>query len=108
MRIFAQRMRKIAQGTMDWDNLKFFLALAETGSLTSAAKEHRVDHSTVSRRIEALEGELGVRLVERLARSYRITAEGQRVREQARKVKAGIAEIMRLARDADSSPERIV
>ncbi|SEP51357.1 DNA-binding transcriptional regulator, LysR family [Rhodospirillales bacterium URHD0017] len=93
---------------MDWNNLKFFLALAETGSLSGAAKQHRVDHSTVARRVEALEGELGVRLVERLARSYRITAEGERVREQARKVKAGIAEIVRLARDADISAERIV
>jgi len=93
---------------MDWDNLKFFLALAETGSLSRAAKQHRVDHSTVARRVEALESELGVRLVERLTRSYRITAEGERVREQARKVKAGIAEIERLAKDTDSSPERIV
>lgn len=93
---------------MDWNNLKFFLALAETGSLSGAAKLHRVDHSTVARRVEALEGELGVRLVERLARSYRITAEGERVREQARKVKAGIAEIVRLARDGDISTGRIV
>jgi len=108
MRIYAQRMCTNAQLAMDWDNLKFFLALAETGSLSRAAKQHRVDHSTVARRVEALESELGVRLVERLTRSYRITAEGERVREQARKVKAGIAEIERLARETDSSPERIV
>jgi len=97
-----------AQVAMDWDNLKFFLALAETGSLSRAAKHHRVDHSTVARRVEALEAELGVRLVERLARSYRITAEGERVRERARKVEAAIAEIAQLARHADTSPERIV
>jgi DNA-binding transcriptional LysR family regulator len=108
MRIPAQKMRANAQAAMDWNNLKFFLALAETGSLSGAAKQHRVDHSTVARRIEALEAELGVRLVERLARSYRITAEGERVREQARKIKAGIGEIVRLARDADTSAERIV
>jgi DNA-binding transcriptional LysR family regulator len=97
-----------AQEAMDWDNLKFFLALAETGSLSQAARQHRVDHSTVARRIEALEEELGVRLVERLTRSYRITAEGERVRERTRKIEAGIAEIVRSARDADTSPERIV
>src|SRR5215510_14812604 len=95
MRIYAQRMCVDAQAGMDWDNLKFFLALAETGSLSRAAKQHRVDHTTVARRIEALEGELGVRLVERLTRSYRITAEGERVRERARKIEAGIAEIGR-------------
>jgi DNA-binding transcriptional LysR family regulator len=108
MRISAQRVCTNAQLAMDWNNLKFFLALAETGSLSGAAKQHRVDHSTVARRVEALESELGVRLVERLTRSYRITVEGERVREQARKVKAGIAEIVRLARDTDTSPERIV
>ena len=40
-----------AQLAMDWDNLKFFLALAETGSLSRAARQHRVDHSTVARRM---------------------------------------------------------
>ena len=58
MRIFARKMGDIAQVAMDWDNLKFFLALAETGSLSRAAKLHRVDHSTVARRVEALEREL--------------------------------------------------
>src|SRR5260370_4099061 len=108
MRISAQWMGGNAQAGMDWDNLKFFLALAEPGSLSGAAKQHRVDHSTVARRVDALESELCVRLVERLTRSYRITAEGERVCEQARSVKSGIAEIVRLARDTDTSPERIV
>ena len=44
---------------MDWDNLKFFLALAETGSLSRASEKLRVDHSTVARRIDMLEQELG-------------------------------------------------
>jgi DNA-binding transcriptional LysR family regulator len=51
---------------MDWDNLKFFLALAETGSLSRASEKLRVDHSTVARRIDMLEHDLGVRVVERL------------------------------------------
>ena len=108
MRIYAQRMCTNAQLTMNWDNLKFFLALAETGSLSRAAKEHRVDHSTVARRIEALESELGVRLVERLTRSYRLTREGEQVRDRLKKVEAGINEIARSARGADPSPERVV
>ena len=78
---------------MDWDNLKFFLALAETGSLSRASEKLRVDHSTVARRIEMLEHDLGVRLVERLSRSYRLTAEGERVRDRAKEIEAGIADI---------------
>lgn len=50
----------------DWDNLRVFLALAEEGSLTAAARKLKVSHPTVSRRVKALEDELGSRLFERL------------------------------------------
>ncbi len=93
---------------MDWNNLKFFLALAETGSLSRAAERHHVDHSTVARRIDRLERELGVRLVERLARSYRLTAEGERMRDRLRKIETGIGELARESRPADRAPQRVV
>lgn len=50
----------------DWDNLRVFLALAEEGSLTAAARKLKVSHPTVSRRVKALEDELGTRLFDRL------------------------------------------
>src|SRR5437868_12177236 len=93
---------------MDWDNLKFFLALAETGSLSRASEKLRVDHSTVARRIDMLERELGVRLVERLSRSWRLTAEGERVRDRAKEIETGIADIARFALGVDRSPHRVV
>ncbi|MCR9175623.1 MAG: LysR family transcriptional regulator [Alphaproteobacteria bacterium] len=46
----------------DWDNLRVFLALAEEGTLSGAAKRLRVSHPTIARRIKALESELGTRL----------------------------------------------
>jgi DNA-binding transcriptional LysR family regulator len=97
-----------SQVSMDWDNLKFFLALAETGSLSRASEKLRVDHSTVARRIDMLEHDLGVRLVERLSRSYRLTAEGERVRDRAKEIEAGIADIARFAHGVDRSPQRVV
>ena len=93
---------------MDWDNLKFFLALAEAGSLTRASEKLQVDHSTVARRVDTLEQELGVRLVERLPRSYRLTAEGERVRERVKEIEAGIAGIARLAQGGDGSLHHVV
>ena len=93
---------------MDWDNLKFFLALAETGSLSRASEKLRVDHSTVSRRIEMLEQDLGVRVVERLSRSYRLTAEGEQVRDRAKEIEARIADIARFANTVDPLPNRVV
>src|SRR5713226_3393842 len=83
-------MSVYSQASMDWDNLKFFLALAETGSLSRASEKLRVDHSTVARRIEMLEHDLGVRLVERLSRSYRLTAEGERVRDRAKEIERAL------------------
>jgi DNA-binding transcriptional LysR family regulator len=88
---------------MDWDNLKFFLALAETGSLSRASEKLRVDHSTVSRRIEMLEQDLGVRVVERLSRSYRLTTEGEQVRDRAKEIETRIADIARFANSMDQS-----
>src|SRR5260370_2972125 len=93
---------------MDWDNLKFFLTLAETGSLSRAAEKLRVDHSTVARRIDMLDQELGLRLVERLSRSYRLTAEGERIRDRAKEIAPGMADIARFAQSVARSPQRLV
>ena len=57
----------------DWDHLRTFLALAEEGSLTAAAKRLRVSHPTVARRIKALEEDLGARLFDRLPDGFRLT-----------------------------------
>lgn len=49
----------------DWNDLRYVLAVARSGSITAAAATLKVSHSTVSRRIGALEKKLGVRLFER-------------------------------------------
>ena len=49
----------------DWDSLRYFLAVAEQGSLSGAASQLGVNHSTVFRRINQLEETMGVRLFER-------------------------------------------
>mgnify|MGYP003347651619 CR=1 FL=1 len=47
---------------MDWDNLRYFLEVARAGRLTSAARRLNVDHTTVSRRLQALEKSMGMQL----------------------------------------------
>jgi DNA-binding transcriptional LysR family regulator len=44
---------------MDWDNLRFFLELARAGTLVAAARRLGVDHTTVARRMQALEKQAG-------------------------------------------------
>ncbi len=62
---------------MNWDDLKIFLAVAEAPSMRTAAKNLRVSHSTVSRRIEALETKLAARLFDRMPEGYRLTPAGR-------------------------------
>ncbi|BAP37136.1 LysR family transcriptional regulator [Acinetobacter sp. RIT698] len=61
---------------VDWDHLQFFLVLARAKTLTNAARIIGVEHSTVSRRIQALELALGTPLFRREATGYELTMEG--------------------------------
>jgi DNA-binding transcriptional LysR family regulator len=83
---------------MDWGDLKFFAELARGGSLSATARRLKVDHSTVARRVAALEGALGVRLFDRLPRGYALTAEGERVAELTGRLEDDIFAILRLTR----------
>ena len=62
---------------MDWDNLRFFLELARTGRLLSAARRLEVDQATVSRRIQALEKQLGRSLFARSPAGMGLTDAGR-------------------------------
>lgn len=57
----------------DWDDIRYFLEVARKGNVTSAARVLGVNHSTVSRRIRALEEKHGVRLFERISSGYEMT-----------------------------------
>ena len=61
----------------DWDDLRYFLAVARSGSLSAAARVLGVNHSTVFRRIAGLEDNVGTRLFERLPKGYALTAVGE-------------------------------
>jgi DNA-binding transcriptional LysR family regulator len=67
----------------DWDDLRFFLAVARAGRLTVAARRLGADHATVSRRISALEGALKAKLFERRPQGYALTEHGERLLAKA-------------------------
>ncbi len=62
---------------MNWDDLRFFLALARQRTVSAAGRELNVKHTTVSRRIKALEQRLGTRLFDHFADGYALTAAGE-------------------------------
>ena len=68
---------------MQWDDARMFLAFAREGSFSAAAKRLGVQHSTVSRRVHALEKELATPLIERSASGYVLTEAGEDLRESA-------------------------
>ena len=79
-----------------WDDLKYFLAFARTGSLLAAAKALGVNQSTVQRRISELERRLGRKLVTRHLTGYRLTELGEALSPSAHRVEEAV---MTFARD---------
>ncbi|MBS0536534.1 MAG: LysR family transcriptional regulator [Proteobacteria bacterium] len=82
----------------DWEDIRHFIAVGRSGTLSGAARALKVDHATVSRRLAALEAALGVRLVDRLPRACRLTPIGQQVFDRASAMEAGADGIGRLAK----------
>jgi DNA-binding transcriptional LysR family regulator len=81
-----------------WDDFKILLALARAGSVAGAGRALEIDHSTVSRRLSALEDGLGARLVRRGGREFGLTAEGRAALATAEAIEAKVAEAVRTIR----------
>lgn len=74
----------------DWDDLRVFLAVAREGTLSVAARALGVNHSTVLRRLGALEARMDVRLFDRLPTGYAMTLAGESLRDRLRGVEEQI------------------
>lgn len=64
---------------MNWDDYRYFLAVARTGRLTEAGRQLGVDHATAGRRIKALEQTLAANLFDRSPQGYKLTDAGERL-----------------------------
>lgn len=71
---------------MDIRQLRYFLAIAEEGQISSAAKKLRMAQPPLSQQLKLLEEELGVRLVERGPRSIQLTDAGAILRNRAQEI----------------------
>ena len=76
--------------SMDWDDLRYVLAVSRDQSLSLAGSRLGVSHTTVGRRVRAIEDALGVRLFDRTPDAFVTTAAGQDIADVAEKVEAEV------------------
>jgi len=93
---------------LDWDGLRYFRAVADAGTLSEAARRLRVQHTTVARRLDALEEMLGARLFLRNPRGYTLTRVGQAVLESVQAMHAQVDQVTRLADGQDIEMSGVV
>ena len=90
---------------MDWNDLKYLLALKRAGTLAAAARELSVDHSTVSRRLAALEEEIGNTLLRRTPEGLVLTEAGEQAASTAEVVERTTSELLARLAGADDRTE---
>ena len=95
---------------MDWNDLRFFLAVHRHGTVSAAGKALGVNHTTVSRRLAALESQLRTRLFDRTPEGYQLTQVGEDMLELATHMEETANAIDRKAagRDADLQGRLVV
>ncbi|WP_245654135.1 LysR family transcriptional regulator [Novosphingobium rosa] len=72
----------------NWNDLRFFLAVARSRTISLAGRRTGTDHATVGRRISALEASLGLKLFERNPRGYNLTQHGETLLSMASAMEA--------------------
>jgi DNA-binding transcriptional LysR family regulator len=103
-RIDNPRLRDCKPMTDDWNDLKLVLAVIRAGGLIGAANALGIDHSTVFRRLRAIEGRLGQPLFERLGGTYEPTGLGRRIGAAAEHMED---EVLALTRDIAGRDQRL-
>lgn len=92
----------------DLNDLRLFAAVVANGGFTAAAKALQIPKSRISRRVAALESELGVRLVERSTRRFKVTDIGQDIYRHARAALAEADSIQETAARLKAEPQGLV
>lgn len=87
---------------MNWDDIHIFIVVADTGSLSAAADILGVSIATVSRRIDALEQQLGQQLMSRGRHGITLTPLGLQLLENAATLRDGFGKIARFIQLIDS------
>jgi DNA-binding transcriptional LysR family regulator len=93
---------------LDWDDLRFFLAVSRLGTLAGAAKHLHVTQSTVGRRLASMQAGMGVRLLQRTPTGYVLTLAGESIRASVERVEAETLAVQQAIAGRDMRLEGLV
>ncbi|AYG62253.1 LysR family transcriptional regulator [Rhizobium jaguaris] len=93
---------------MEWDDLRVVLAVSREGTLSGAARRLGVTHSTVFRRLGAVEEQIGVRLFDRFRDGYVPTPAGETAAETAARLEDEVLSLERRLSGQDLRPSGVV
>src|SRR6201986_1648048 len=85
-----------------WDDVRFFLAVARAGSLSGAARALGVGHVTVGRRIALLEKQIGVTLLNRTPDGFVTTSAGDAFLRQCAAMESAAMDLERIVAGSDA------
>ena len=88
---------------MDWDDIRYLLALVRRGSVRAAAAELQVNHTTVTRRIKRMERRLGSRLVQKIPGGYQLTHSGDALLAAGERIESDLASVLKQVEGADKA-----
>ncbi|WP_306141745.1 LysR family transcriptional regulator [Roseibium sp. MMSF_3412] len=94
--------------SLNWDDLKYFLAVARKGTLRGGAQSIRVNHTTLTRRLSVMEDRVGSRLFDRTRQGLVLTQLGEDLIPHAERVEAEMAAASRVIVGRDAQPSGTV
>src|SRR5215510_8260376 len=93
---------------ISWDDVRIFLAVAEAGSVSGAARQLRLGQPTISRRLAEMEQAMGSRLFARGVGGATLTSAGERLLAPAKKMAEWAGEVARAADTHETTPQGLV
>lgn len=108
MHVISSEAPEQDRSMLDWDDLRFFLAVARHGTLATAARHLHVTQSTVSRRVASLQERMGVRLLQRSREGYLLTLAGQSIMDRVKRVESEALSVERAVAGHDVRLDGIV
>lgn len=91
-----------------FDAIQIFLEVQEAGNLSQVAKRHNLAVSSISRKIDALEAELGIKLFHRSSRRLLLTDSGEQFLPRARNIKAELEDARQAMSDLNAAPRGLL